>query len=138
MDRQATVFVADDMTVSLLGKINLIGIYTSDLVIPTNPSIAGQLVFLFRLEADQNDLFKQIRLQITLPGESPRTLDVTIPQIGEAPTGRSRWFTWHPFLIQQAILRPGHVMGKVVHDQGEILVTSLPWITLALPSSTTP
>ncbi len=129
MDRQATVLLADDMAVSLVGKINLTGIYTSDIFIPLEAVTVAQLVFLFSLETDLNDQFQHIKLQITLPGEPPKEMNVPILPAAYVP-GRTRLLMRHPFLIQQVVLRPGPIEARVIHDKGQIEITSLPWISL--------
>jgi hypothetical protein len=134
MDRQASVLLADDMVVSLVGKITLSGIYTSDIIIPSDPSTVGQFVFLFSLETDINDPFTNIELQVTLPGRPTDTSSVSIPQNQFAP-GHTRFVLRQPLLIQQPLLRPGPIQAKVIHDKGAIEIFSLPRITL--PHATT-
>jgi hypothetical protein len=130
MRRQASVIVADDMTVSLLGKINLSGVYTADILIPADPFFISQLVFLFSTESEVDDPFQQIRLQVIFPGQQPRHLDVQLAPGIHMPSGRKYSLIRQPFLLQSLILRPGQIEAKVIHDKGEIEVTSLPWISL--------
>jgi hypothetical protein len=136
MDRNASVLIADDMTISLVGKINLIGIYTADIIIPTDPLFIPQLLFLFFLETGRDDLFQRIQLQVTLPGQSTApgqptaVMDVPVPAVAPVPEGRIGYFLRQPFLLQHVLLRPGRIEAKVVHEKGEIYVQSLPWIVL--------
>jgi hypothetical protein len=136
MDRQASVIIADDLTASLVGKFNLFGIYTSDIVIPTDPAFLTQLVFLFSLDTSIDDIFHYAQLKVTLPGMPTATQDVPIPSPplpSQVPEGRTRWLLRQPILIQQLVLRPGRIEAKVVHDKGEIEVKGLPWISLVSP-----
>ena len=97
--------------------------------------VVPQLVFLFQIETDINDLFEKLQVQVTLPGESPRLVDVPIVPF-TPPPDRTRWRLHWPLLIQQATLRPGRVEVKVIHETGDI-VASAPWITLAAQASPT-
>ena|ERR1700719_963126 len=129
MARQASVLISDDFYVSLVGKFVVQGVYTSDIIIPTDQIIAAQLVFLFQIETDVSDLFEKLQVQVTLPGQTPKTADIPImPFVPGA--GRTRWLVHWPLLVQQAVLRPGRIETKVIHEKGEILTTS-PWISLA-------
>ena len=137
MDRQASVLIADDMVMSLLGKINLSGIYTSDIVIPIDPFGVPQLVFLFSLETDVSDPFQHIQLQVIFPTQQPVEMSVSPPAIppSSLPEQRTRLLMRQPFLIQQPLLRPGRIQAKVLHDKGEIDIASLPWISLSNQSA---
>ena len=99
MPRQTSVIVADDMTVSLLGKINLSGVYTADIVIPADPLFIPQLVFLFSMESEIADPFKKLHLQVILPGQQTRHLDVQMAPATQMSTGRKYWLIRQPFLI---------------------------------------
>jgi hypothetical protein len=128
MTRQASVLISDDFYVSLVGKFIIHGVYTSDIVIPTEQIIVPQLVFLFQVEADLNDMFQRLRVEVTLPEQTPRTLDVPIAPPPPLPD-RKRWLLRIPFLVQQAVLRPGRIEAKVIHETGEIVATT-PWISV--------
>lgn len=128
MDRQASVLVSDDLYISLLGKLVVQGVYTADIIIPAEQIVVPQLVFLFQIVTNVDDLFEKLQVQVTLPEQPPRTMDIPGPFV--PASGRSQWLLNWPLLIQQAVLRPGLIEAKVVHERGEIL-TSAPWITLA-------
>jgi hypothetical protein len=136
MLRQVSVVVADDMTISVVGKFNLIGAYTADIIIPTDPSFVAQLVFLFSIEGIDDTPSSQIRLEVTLPTQHPAHFDVPAAPINQMPPGRNYWVIRQPFVFQNAILRPGQIKAKVMHDQGEIELTSLPWISSRAPVAT--
>jgi hypothetical protein len=129
MDRQVNVLLADEMTASLVGKITLTGIYTSDIFIPVDPFIVPQLVFLFSFETDFDHQFQSVQVQITLPGNPPAIFSAPTVPVSRVPEGHTRLVIRHPFLVQQAILRPGHITAKVIHAEGEIEIASLPWIS---------
>jgi hypothetical protein len=130
MDRQASVLMADDMAVSVVQKITLTGIYTKDIIIPIEPYMAEQFVFLFSLETDVSNPFQQIQLQITFPKQEPVAINVPPPSVSDLPEGHNRLVVRQPFLIQRSLLCPGQILAKVTHENGEIEIRSLPWISL--------
>lgn len=136
MARQASVLVSDDLYVSLIGKFIINGLFTTDIVIPIDPTIAVQLVFLFQIETDIDDPFEKLQLQVTLPGQPPTTADIQLAPFIPA-AGRTRWLLHWPLLVRQAVLRPGRIEAKVIHERGEILTTT-PWISLATQAPPTP
>jgi hypothetical protein len=132
MSRQAALLVADEIFYNLVGKATLQGVYHSDLVIPTEGSAVAQLLFYFLMETDVADAFRSLSVEVILPGNDPirHTIPVIWPVTREE--GRRREFYRHPLLIQNAILRPGRIEAKVIHEAGEIVVGA-PWITIAGP-----
>ncbi len=135
MARQATLLVADEIWYNLYGKAILQGLYHGDLVIPTNPSNAPQLLFYFMMETDLSDPFRSLAVEVTLPESDAvrHVVGVTYPIPSTAHEGRTRLFYRHPLLIQAPVLRPGRIDAKVIHEGGEIVVGA-PWIvTLATP-----
>jgi hypothetical protein len=138
MARQAMVLIGDEIFYNLHGKAVLQGIYNQDLLIPTNPSQAPQLIFYFMIETDIAEPFKSLTAEVTLPeSESvrnhvfvpPPQLLATMPQAA----GRTRFYVRHPLLIVNPTLRPGRIESKVVHESGEIAVTPH-WIILTPPA----
>jgi hypothetical protein len=129
-DRQATILVSDDFLVSLTGKFTIIGIYTGDIGIFSDPSPALQLVCLFIVECDIGDPFQKLTFEIQIPGEQePRRISQTIITPPAIP-GRSRWILRIPIPLTNVLLKPGQLRGKVIHEKGEIDVGG-PWITLS-------
>jgi hypothetical protein len=128
IERQATLIVADDMYTSMSGKQTLQGIYTADINIPSNPSIAPQLVFYFIVETDINDPFQSVALEITFPDEPTQRIAVslTIPPV---LPDRTRTSFRVSALVPFPKLKPGHIIAKVIHEKGEILVMA-PWISV--------
>jgi hypothetical protein len=136
--RQATLLVADDARIALTGKFDISGIYTSDIMILTDPTVAPQLVFLFLVETDLSEPFKSLVIEIKLPGSDPiRLPPLVIPPIGPAPSGRTRQLYRWPQLVQSALLRPGKIEAKIIHESGEIVIGG-PWISLVTPSAPIP
>lgn len=131
----ANLVVCDDLLYSLNGKITLLGMYTGDIGIPTNPQAAGQMVFFFILQGDLSERpTKLVTLEVTLPGEVSKTMTIPPPIFADPmPVGRTKWFMRHPFLVAPAILRPGRIVAKVIYDNTEI-VLGAPWITSASSS----
>jgi hypothetical protein len=140
MARQAALLVADEIYYNLVGKAILHGIYHSDLLIPTEPSIAPQLLFYFMMETDLSDSFKSLAVEVTLPGNAPvrQPVPITFPIPTAQHEGRARLFYRHPMLIQAPTLRQGRIIVKVIHESGEIIVGA-PWIGLlaTTPSAAT-
>ena len=77
--RQAAVLIADELFYNLQGKAILQGIYHSDLIIPTDPTLAPQLLFFFIIETDVSEPFHSLNVQVTLPGNPPVSNVVFVP-----------------------------------------------------------
>jgi hypothetical protein len=131
--RQASLLVCDDLLVSMNGKLTLLGIYTSaDITILAESTTIPQITFLFLIESDADDPFEKISVEVTLPGQPTARTEMPASALPSSPTppGRTRRLYKLPLLIQGAILNPGRVDAKVVHENGEIAVVG-PWIMLA-------
>jgi hypothetical protein len=118
--RQATVIVCDEFFTSLTGKMTLSGIYTGDIVIPSSPIIAGQLIFFFIVEGNVSDPFNLLELEIALPGETPVRISVPVHAMEVLPDRPRTIYRW-PLLISPAILIAGPIIAKVIHEKGEML-----------------
>jgi hypothetical protein len=129
--RQASVLVADDMTYSLNGKMNLTGIYSGDIIIPNPRSYIQQLVFLFTIDTDVDDLFERIEVSIKLPSGDKRVLEIPLRTLIPTLSDKIRWNTKTPLLFQNTILSPGPIEAKIIHEKGEMLL-SAPVIALPL------
>jgi hypothetical protein len=128
MARQAMVLVCDEFLVSMTGKFYIHGVYTTDIGIPSELYVAPQLVFVFLIETDLDDLFQSLAVEVTFPGEQPAKMAVPLtPFVGAQ--GRTRWITRWPFVLRQITLRQGQIKTKVIHEKGEI-ITAGPWISL--------
>jgi hypothetical protein len=128
MARQASLLVADEILFTLLGKAVLQGIYTTDLFIAADPTPLPQLIFFFIAGTDASDPFKSLAAQVTLPGSDPATQ--LIPILVPPPSERTKLFVRYPMLLSAPILRPGRILAKMIHENGEIPV-SAPWIVPA-------
>lgn len=135
MPRQAMLLIADEIYFNLYGKAILQGIYNTDLVIPTNPSTAPQLLFYFIIETDITEPFHSLSVEIALPEMPPVRNMILIPPPelfaaqARAQSDRKQITVKHPMIIQGPSLRPGRIEAKVVHESGEIIVTAQ-WIIL--------
>jgi hypothetical protein len=129
-ERTACLVVADDLRIALTGKFDLHGIYAGDIVIRGEKLVANQLVFLWMLEADATDPFQSVTFEITLPAAEPSRFSLSVLAPPPIPEGRTRLHLKQPQLIQPAILQPGRIQGKVIHEKGEIPVSG-PWIVSA-------
>jgi hypothetical protein len=128
--RQATVLVADEVTYTLNGKLNVFGIYTNDIHIPVEPSYTTQLVFLFIIETSPDDPYQKLELHVELPGGDSRHLPLGLSQFELGRSDQRRWCLKYPLLFNNPILRPGPIDARVIHEHGEIS-TAAPFIVLA-------
>jgi hypothetical protein len=133
-DRQASILICDDLLISVGGKMLLLGVYNSDIVINADEATIAQLVVLFQLETSVHDPFLSAIVEVKLPGAEPVRASVPMPQSAPPSPDRTRLTIRWPVTIQQAILRPGRIETKVIHERGEIL-SGNQWVvrTLALP-----
>jgi hypothetical protein len=133
-DRRASCLVCDDVLFSVNGKFTAIGIYSSDIVIPVDPTTVPQLVFLFDIACPRDDVFQTLIAQVTFPEQEPRRITIPflpaiVQQSALAQPDRTHVFSRWPFLISQPVLKPGRLESKIVHEKGE-LVAAYNWITL--------
>lgn len=135
MTRQATLATADEATLTLTGKLNLFGIYATDISIPKNPTIVTQLVFVFLVETDPNDLYQKLELRVDLPSGDSRHLPVNLGILKVGQSDTVRWSLKYPLLFQNAILSPGPIKASVIHDK-EIIHPAAPFVVLAQASPT--
>jgi hypothetical protein len=135
--REASVIVCDDVRFEITGKLVIVGAYTADIAIAADEQPTPQLQFLFRAECDINDPFTAIRFEVTLPGTEPVIAESK--NLGPPPgvsAGRTRISVHQLISIPGAVLRPGKILARVVHEKGEIPVTAT-WITKVEPSPKT-
>jgi hypothetical protein len=132
-ERRASVFVCDDVLISLNGKFNALGMYTGDIAIFGGEVPSAQLVFVFQIECDLADPYRSLIAQVTLPGEGPRQMPIPFVIPTPAPDGRGRWTIRWPFLVTRPTLRPGRIEAKVIHEKGE-LIAGYQWIVTTSPS----
>jgi hypothetical protein len=125
----AHVEVADEVLVSMSGKLTIAGFYTGDIAIPTAPLYVPQLVFIFFIRGEAEDVVHSLRMKLTLPGETERIMPIPLaPEGTVVPPGRSRWFIRTPFLIQNISLNPGEVKTAVLIEDNEVDSGSL-WVS---------
>jgi hypothetical protein len=122
--RTATVITADEATLTVSGKLNIIGIYTADINIPIDPYIVGQLVFVFVVETDPDNRFEKLELRIDLPGGDFRRLPVNLGAMRDGESDKIRWSLKFPLLFQNAVLKPGPIVASVIHENGVIHATA--------------
>lgn len=126
--REAYVIVCDDIRTEASGKMIIIGAYTGDIAIFADSDSSPQLTFYFRAECDVDDPFAFIRFEVTLPGEEPAVFEAALPPPPPMPLERRRAYVRHIMRIAPATLRPGKIVAKVVHEKGEIPLSS-GWIS---------
>jgi len=121
--RQALIFVCDELLISLNGKYTVAGLYTGDIVVPQIPAQLPQLVIMFEITTTVDNPFKTLILQVSIPGESvPRRLDLspTVQSALTLPT-RSMLMYRFPFLIQSVkIQQSGPIEAMIIHEDGEL------------------
>jgi hypothetical protein len=133
--RHAALLTADEATLSVSGKLNVFGIYPTDIAIPADPTTVRQLVFVFVVETDPNDLFERLEFDVVLPGGDRRHLAVSLHTMFDGQADKIRWSLKYPLLFQNAILKPGPIRAIVTHDKGTI-TPAAPVIVLGVPSPT--
>jgi hypothetical protein len=132
IERSASFEVADDFRIALTGKMDLLGIYPGDIVIPSEGVVVAQLIIFWTIHTGADDPFKSLSIEINFPQNPALILQgMAPPQIsGPIPEGRTRFTIKQPQLVQAVPLRSGRMTGRVIHERGEIAVNG-PWITLA-------
>ena len=102
-ERRAFFLVCDDLLMALNGKITIVGAYSNDIIIASDPFTIGQLVFWFQIETPIAKPLQKLELQVSLPGDEsgPRRLDVPLSVLSptSAAAGRTKItyrFCWHP------------------------------------------
>lgn len=126
----ASVLVADDVLYSLVGKAFLQGVYMSDIAIPAEQVVAGQLVFMFLVEASTDVQFRSFTLEVTMPGSETVKAEVPLPPMQNIPAGR-RFVSYRlPLVLRNPVLRPGRIETKITYDGGELEANAI-WITTA-------
>jgi hypothetical protein len=133
-DRQATMIVADDWVTTISGKVNISGIYGTDISIPVDPFTASQLVFAFIIETSPEDPYQSLEIRVTLPGGDTRNLHLPISRFKDGEADKIRWCLKYPLLFANPILRPGPIEAKVIHEKGGIKVAA-PVVILTRPHS---
>ncbi len=119
--RQASVLIADEVTYSLNGKMNVFGIYTGDIVIPVATAIVSQLIFVFIVETEPTDPIKELQLQAVLPsGQTAHTI-IPVNTLINSLSDEIRWNIRVPLVFNSPILTPGAIIAKVIHERGEIV-----------------
>jgi hypothetical protein len=129
MSRQASLLAADEVNFSISGKINVFGIYTTDINIFTDPSSTTQLVFLFVIETDPDDPYQEITIRVDLPGGDTRQQVLAVKNFRDGAADKIRWSLKQPLLFQGPILRPGPIVAQVIHEKG-ILFPAAPFIVM--------
>jgi hypothetical protein len=113
------------------GKLTLVGVYTTDLGIPANSTVAPTIAFFVAVEGDLSEQPAFIEFEICLPGQPPIRLPrIEIPAGEKPPEGRTRWIVRTMHSLVNAPLQPGHITGKVICDDREVPISG-PWIVVA-------
>jgi hypothetical protein len=133
MSAQASLIVCDDIRFEITGKAIIVGMYTSDIVIPAPEYTIPQLFFLYFYECPIEERPTRIAIQLTLPGQPPILWQAS-PAIESVaiPEGR-RGFIYRQIVpALGAVLRPGRIEARITTDRGDIDVRA-PWIVQGQP-----
>lgn len=120
--RRASVIVADEITLHLNGKINISGVYSSDIVIPASPVMINQLMFLFIIEASPDDIYKKLAVSVKLPIGALSYAEVNLDSLNLSEGDSISWRLHWPAAFYGAILTPGQIECKIIHENGEFMV----------------
>jgi hypothetical protein len=120
-ERTASVFVCDELLFSLTGKVQAIGLYTQDIVIPSEELLINQLIFFFTVQTPRTDPFHSLKFKVAFPGSDPIEMEI-LPLVVQAnhDERRKQIVYRQAMLTQQQMLRPGRIVTSVIHERGEI------------------
>ena len=128
-----SMMVMDDARLEITGKAIFIGVYMSDIAIPSEPFIAGHLTFFFTVEGSLTERPNAITLEITLPGKNPQQWQMPLDSLKQpAPPDRKRFIIRQSCMLPMIELRTGKITGRVFSEMWDIPVDG-PWITLVQP-----
>lgn len=130
MARQAAVLPCQDIRLEYDGKFTIVGLFTSNIAIPVAPSLVPQIAFLLILDGDLPERLKSLAIELHFPGAAaPSKMDVPLDTLRhtEPLEGQRRWRFQFPMVVGNAVLNPGRIVCKIIHDQGEI-ETGAGWI----------
>ena len=122
--RQASVLVADEVTFSLNGKLNIIGLYTGDIIIPNISVFLNQLIFVFIIETEPTEPFRELKVQVTLPSGQHIENIVNIETLNPTVSDSIKWTTRFPVAFYGAVLTAGSIVAKVIHEKGELIAAA--------------
>ena len=127
----AIVIACDDMHVSITGKLALSGVYTGDIVIPAKESLISQMVLLFLVDGEIGSIPDSVKIEVMLPGESPREFSMNLPRPPELNDQvRTSWTLKLPIPLFQTMLRLGQIKARIFYGS-EIIEVDGPWIVRA-------
>jgi hypothetical protein len=130
MGRQASVIPCQDIRIEIDGKLTLVGVFTQAIGITTVPQVIPQIGFFVLVEGDIAEPLKSLVIEIHFPGLSEPFRNELPKQALENPKfreGQTRWRAQLPMMVAPAILNPGRIVCKVIHEQGEI-ETGAAWV----------
>jgi hypothetical protein len=123
------VLFCDDIRIEITGKLMVWGMYTGDILIPSDGFVVPRLQLLFGVDGPLDSKPTALEIEVTLPGSEPRLERPAIATLPPAPEGRTRWAMRHAVLFLGQPLSPGKIKA-VVRIDGNEYVPSTPWIVL--------
>lgn len=136
------MLIADDIRAEASGKLIMVGVYTNDIMLPSEPFVVPQLYVLFAIEGDHPEHPESLTLRVTLPGEKEITQHVPLswpkPGMVSSPEDvRQRWTLQVPFSLGFSTLRPGGIRGAISVGAETVPLTRK-WLRLSEPLADTP
>lgn len=133
MSAQATLIVCDDVRLEMTGKAIIVGMYTTDIVIPAPEITVSHLYFLYIYECPIEERPTKLAIELTLPGERPILWDAH-PGVGTvALPEERRWLIYRQIVpVFGGVLRPGRIETRITTDRGDIDIRA-PWIVQGQP-----
>ena len=116
-DQNVSVIMCDDLRLEVSGKIIIVGMYPSNIVMPTAELVVPQLQFFFTVDFPRDAVPQRLSYEVELPGEQPQRSDVPVvlPVFQE---GHTRWMGRHALTVTSPTLRPGKIQASVITDKG--------------------
>lgn len=124
-----SLLICDDMSFTLTGKVDLRGVYTSDISISSAGIPISQLVAYVFVEGELSELpTTTVQVDVSVPGAQVSTVSFP-PHVPPGLPGRTSWFLRTPLLIQNIRLQPGKIVGTVRHGDATLTLHG-PWIVV--------
>jgi hypothetical protein len=128
---QGTLLICDDVRVEVGGKVILIGVYTTDIAIPSEQFMTPQLHFILNSNCPLAEKPKNVTAEITLPKQQPLKWEFPIIDDGQIPEGRTKFVFKRVLSVFNAVLVPGRIEARLRYDENELPVAA-GWI-VAVP-----
>ena len=137
MSRYAHATYCDDIRHELGGKLTLVGVYSSQLLVPSFPAVLPKLCLLVDVVTPADKPFEKLKIRVLvdemllaeaeISNEDIRASFENVPQIEEASdTERRLMFTAHFVFSPLKFDGPGMIRIRVETEDGEMRAIALP------------